>query len=663
MGKLTIKDINLSSKRVFLRVDFNVPLDKKTGRITDDTRIKRALPTIKYAIKNGAKLVLASHLGRPKGKVIDELKMDPVAKRLEKLLKNPVKLAPDCIGLKVEELALNLKKGEVLLLENLRFHPGEEKNDRDFSKQLANLFDVYVNDAFGSAHRAHASTVGITRFLKIKVAGFLMEKEIINLSKLICCPEHPFVLILGGAKVSGKIGIIANLLDKVDTIILGGGMAYTFIKAKNWSIGNSLVEDTKIDLAKSILKKTRIKRIEFHTPLDHVIANKVSPDAQYMITERGAIPAGWIGVDIGPFAFQEYNECIERAKTIFWNGPMGVFEIDAFAKGTIAIAKAIAKSKAYTVVGGGDSIAALNKAGVAEKISHISTGGGASLEFLSGQVLPGIAVLDNRIEAKIKGKRMRLPLIAGNWKMYKTVSEAEELVSQCLANLKKISDIEIVLAPPFTLLSRVADMIRETNLKLGAQNMYFENQGAYTGEISPLMLKDLGCQYVIIGHSERREYFREDNELINKKIKAAINHGLTPIFCLGEKLREREKKLTKQVVEKQLKEGVAGLKKSEAEKIVIAYEPVWAIGTGETATPAQAQNVHVFIRQCLQKLFDERVSKSIRILYGGSIKPENIEVLIGEKDIDGGLIGGASLKSSDFSKIVLKVEDRLITRS
>ncbi len=657
--KLSIEDIDLSGKRVFIRVDFNVPLDKTSGEITDDTRIKMALPTIKFAIKNGAKLILASHLGRPKGKVIDGLKMAPVARRLEKLLGQSVKSAPDCVGPEVEKLASSLKEGEILLLENLRFHSEEEKNDDSFSKKLAGLSEIYVNDAFGTAHRAHASTVGITKFLKIKVAGLLMKKEIINLSKLVACPEHPFVLILGGAKVSGKIDIIENLLDKVDTIILGGGMAYTFIKAKNWGIGNSLVEDDKIDLAKSILKKTRVKRIEFHTPLDHVIANKVAPDAQYMITERGAIPAGWIGVDIGPFAVQEYSECIERAKTIFWNGPMGVFEIDIFSKGTTAIAKEVAKAKAYTVVGGGDSIAALNQAGLADNIGHLSTGGGASLEFLSGEVLPGIAVLENRTKEKVKKSVTYRPLIAGNWKMYKTVTEGKELISQCLANLKKVSDIEIMIAPPFTLLSKTADMIRETELKLGAQNMYFENQGAYTGEISPFMLKDIGCQYVIIGHSERREYFKETDEFINKKIKAALECKLTPVFCLGEKLSEREDNLTKKIVARQLKEGLSGVNKKELVKVVIAYEPVWAIGTGKTATPAQAQEVHAFIRQQLEESFGREIAGGIRILYGGSVKPDNIEALIVQKDIDGALVGGASLKSSDFSEIVLNARGRL----
>jgi len=659
MNKLTVKDIDLTGKRVFMRVDFNVPLNKKTAEITDDTRIQTALPTIKFILKAGAKLILASHLGRPKGKVVEELKMAPVAKRLGELLGQPVKSASDCIGPGVEKLASELKEGEVLLLENLRFHPAEEKDDKKFSKALAKLADIYVNDAFGTAHRAHSSTVGITKFLKVKVAGFLMEKEITNLSKLLSCPEHPFVLILGGAKISGKIEIIENLLDKVDTILLGGGMAYTFIKAKNWSIGNSLVEDDKIDTAKSILKQTRVRRIEFHTPLDHVIADKATPDAKYFITERGAVPAGWIGVDIGPFAVQEYTECIERAKTIFWNGPMGVFEIDAFSKGTVAIAKSVAKSKAYTVIGGGDSIAALNKAGVADKISHMSTGGGASLEFLSGKVLPGIAALDDRLQEKVVKRDNRFPLIAGNWKMYKTISQAEELVSRSKANLKEVNNIEIIFAPPFTALSKISDMLRDTNLKLSAQNMYFESEGAYTGEISPEMLKDLGCKYVIVGHSERRQYFNETDDLINKKLRAAIYHALTPIFCLGEKLEEREKNLTWQVVENQLKKGLAEFKKEEVLKIVIAYEPVWAIGTGKTATPAQAQEVHAFIRDKLKELYGEKIAKGIRILYGGSVKQENIEALICENDIDGALVGGASLKSSDFSKIVLNASKKL----
>ena len=389
-----IEQLNLEGKKVFLRVDFNVPLNEKK-EITDDTRIRAALPTINYLLKKRCKVILASHLGRPKGKIVESLRIAPVKEPLEKLLNKQVTLASDCIGVEVENLSLQMKEGGLLLLENLRFHPEEEKNDREFSKKLAKLADFYVNDAFGTAHRAHSSTVGITEFLP-SAAGFLLRKEIDVLSKLLQNPERPFLLILGGAKVSDKVDVIKNLLDKIDIVIFGGALSYTFIKAKNWEVGNSRVEYDKIDLVKGILEEARKRRIELHTPLDHIIANEITSDSNYLTTERGTIPSGWMGVDIGPRAIEEYKDCIKRAKTIFWNGPMGVFEIEAFARGTMEIARAVAAADAYTVIGGGDSLAAVKKAGVKEKIDHLSTGGGASLEFLEGRVLPGIAVLQRK---------------------------------------------------------------------------------------------------------------------------------------------------------------------------------------------------------------------------------------------------------------------------
>ncbi|MDO9465063.1 MAG: phosphoglycerate kinase [bacterium] len=395
MSKLSLRDIEVKDKKVLMRVDFNVPLDGNCN-ITDDTRIKAALPSIKYLIEKRAKLILVSHLGRPKGNIIEKMRLTPVGIRLGELLGIKVTKLNDCVGSEVEKEVDKLKIGEVLLLENTRFHKEEEKNDANFSQSMAKLADIYVNDAFGTAHRAHASTVGVAMFVNKAACGFLMEKEIKALSKLTENPERPFTLIMGGAKLADKIPVMERLIDKIDTLLLGGGVAYTFCKAKNWTVGNSLVDESKIDVAKEIITKMRKARAELHTPLDHVIVQEISEDAQTIITERGAVPAGWIGVDIGPQAIEEYKTEIGLSKTVFWNGPVGVFEIDKFAKGTIAIAKELAKVDAYTVVGGGDSIAAVNKAGVADKISHISTGGGASLEYLAGIELPGIAALTDK---------------------------------------------------------------------------------------------------------------------------------------------------------------------------------------------------------------------------------------------------------------------------
>lgn len=400
MSKLSIKDLDLKHKRVFIRVDFNVPLDDN-GFVTDDTRIRETLPTIEYALKNKARVILASHLGRPKGKPAPKLSLKRVAERLRMLLDrdvNPsenVGFCPDCVGLEAEEMAKQLEAGQVLLLENLRFHAEEEANDEKFSKQLASLAEVYVNDAFGAAHRAHASTVGMTKFLKPAAAGLLMEKELQYLGKVLKDPARPFIAILGGAKVSDKIGVLQNLMPKVDALLIGGAMAYTFMKSTGRQVGKSLVEDDKLELARGLLEKAKSRDMKLLLPVDDVIANKLSADARAgTIDGMKPIPPDMMGVDIGPMTVTLYKAQINKAHTIVWNGPMGVFEIDPFAEGTVAIARAIANNRdATSIVGGGDSVAAVHAAGVAEKISHISTGGGASLEFLEGKKLPGVEAL------------------------------------------------------------------------------------------------------------------------------------------------------------------------------------------------------------------------------------------------------------------------------
>src|SRR6266511_2229226 len=394
-NKLSIADIPIRGQRLFIRVDFNVPVDAH-GRVTDDTRMRASLPTIRYALEREAKVILASHLGRPSGKFEARYSLKPVAARLAELLGQDVTMVEDCIGPAVQALVARMREGDVLLLENLRFHAGEEKNDPSFAQQLAQLADVYVNDAFGTAHRAHASTEGITKFIPTAVAGLLMQAELEHLGRLLETPERPAMAILGGAKVSDKIGLILNILPKLDQVLIGGGMAYTFFVAQGIAVGNSLVESEKLEAAREILAQAKSRRVTMRLPEDHVIAQRLEAAASTRVVPREGISTGWMGVDIGPRTIEAFTKVIDEAKTVVWNGPLGVFEVAPFAKGTNAVALAVAAAKATSIVGGGDTVAAVNQAGVAERITHISTGGGAFLELLEGRELPGVTALTDK---------------------------------------------------------------------------------------------------------------------------------------------------------------------------------------------------------------------------------------------------------------------------
>ena len=395
MNKKTIRDIDVTGKKVLVRCDFNVPLDGQTGEITDNRRIRAAIPTIKYLIDNNAKVILCSHLGRPKGEFNPKYSLKPVAEELSKLLGKEVKLAKDVIGEDAKKLTAEIKEGEVVLLENVRFHKEEEQNDPEFAKKLASYADIYVNDAFGTAHRAHASTAGVADYLPA-VSGFLIEKELEFLGSSLENPERPFVAILGGAKVSDKIGVIENLIEKVDTLIIGGGMAYTFYKAQGHHIGTSICEEDKLELATNLLKKAEEKGVKFLLPVDNHVSSEYSNEGEDRFVESTEIPEGFMGLDIGPKTIELFKNAIKGAKTVLWNGPLGVTEFSKFAEGTREIATALAQSNAVTIIGGGDSAAAVEKMGLADKMTHISTGGGASLEFLEGKVLPGIACLNDK---------------------------------------------------------------------------------------------------------------------------------------------------------------------------------------------------------------------------------------------------------------------------
>ncbi|WP_034860455.1 triose-phosphate isomerase [Ruminiclostridium cellobioparum] len=639
-NKKTIEDIDVAGKRVIVRVDFNVPLDADRN-ITDDKRIVGALPTIKYLVDKGAKTILVSHLGRPKDGFEDKYSMKPTAVKLGQLLGKEVIMAKDVIGEDAKAKAAALKNGEVLMLENVRFHKEETKNDPGFAKQLASMAEIFVNDAFGTAHRAHASTAGLADYLPA-VCGYLIKKEIDFMGKALANPARPFVAILGGAKVSDKIAVIENLIDKVDTLIIGGGMAYTFLKAKGYHIGNSICEDDKLELAKTLMAKAEAKGVNLMLPIGSMVAQEFKNDTEIKYVPSDAMPDGWMGMDIGSLTIEKFSKEIKKAKTVIWNGPMGVFEFPNFATGTKEVAKAVAESGALSIVGGGDSAAAVEQLGFADKITHISTGGGASLEFLEGKVLPGIAVLMD--------KNPRKTIAAGNWKMNKTPKEAVAFVNELKASVADASN-EVVVGVPFVCLPGVVEAVKGTNIKVAAQNMHWEEKGAYTGEVSGPMLADLGVDYVIIGHSERREYFGETNEMINKKAHAIFNYGMTPIICCGETLTQREQGVTADHVRYQIKVALLGLTAEQVKKTVIAYEPIWAIGTGKTATNEQANEVCGIIRQLVCELYGEEVAEQVRVQYGGSVNAKNAAELFAMSDIDGGLVGGASLKVDEFTVI------------
>ena len=637
----TVKDADLKGKRVLIRVDFNVPV--KNGVVTDATRIKAALPTINYILDGGASLVVMSHYGRPKGQKNMDFSMVPIRAEFEKLLGKPVKLAPDVIGEEVEKEVKALKPGEVLLLENVRFYPDEEKNGEEFAKTLASYGDLYVNDAFGTAHRAHASTEGVSHFLPA-YAGFLIEKEVKFMAPLLENPEHPFVAVIGGSKVSSKISVLESLVKTCDTIVIGGGMAYTFLKVLGHSVGTSLVEDDYQETAKAFLAAAEKKGVKVILPVDHVCADKFDENATPVAVDSVDIPEGLMGLDIGPKTVALIVSEMKSAKNVVWNGPMGVFEFSAFAKGTEAVAKALAESDAISVVGGGDSVAAINKFGLASQISHVSTGGGASLEFLEGKVLPGIKALE---------KQGRRPYIAGNWKMNLVPSEAKKYAAELAAAYKESgADCKCMIACPFVDLPGVVEAVKGSDIIVAAENMADHKSGAYTGEVSPLMLQDLGVNTVILGHSERRQYYGETNEVVNGKVLLALECGMDVDLCVGETLEEREGGKLEEVLTAQLEVGLKGVKPEEMAKITIAYEPVWAIGTGKTATPEDADNAHAFIRETVARLYSKDIAEKLIIQYGGSVKAENVKALMAKENIDGALVGGASLSVDKFLPII-----------
>jgi triosephosphate isomerase len=648
--KRSLTDYPLAGKRVLVRVDFNVPLEG--GRVVDDTRIRAALPTVAYLLDQGCSVVLMSHLGRPKGQVVEALRLAPVAARLAELLGRPVATTDDCVGPVAAQAAAALKPGDVLLLENLRFHAEETSNDAGFARQLASLGDVYVNDAFGTAHRAHASTEGVTHYLP-SVSGLLMTKELEVLGRLLRDPARPFVVVLGGLKVTDKISLIRHMLTIADTVLIGGAMANAFLAAKGYEVGTSKGAGDEVAVARDILAEAEQAHGELVVPTDVVVAREPVAGAQTRAASADGIAADEMALDIGPQTTAEFVRRLRGAGTVYWNGPMGLFEIGEFAAGTKAIGEAIAAGVAVTVAGGGDTVSAVRSFGLEGRLTHVSTGGGASMEFLEGRALPGVEALMDKTAAATNARRR--PLMAGNWKMYKTRADTRAFFAAFVPLVAGVDDRDVLLCPPDVCLETALAGTAGSDVQVGAQTMHYAAEGAFTGETAPAMLAELGVPFVILGHSERRQYYNENDADLARKVRAALDAGLRPILCCGETLEEREAGRTEEKVGGQLDADLAEITPAELATVAVAYEPIWAIGTGVTATPAQAQETVAFCRRRIRERFGD-AADGVRILYGGSVKPDNIDELMAQSDIDGVLVGGASLDPQGFSRIVRFVE-------
>ena len=641
----SIRDLKTGGKRIFLRADLNVPIED--GKVLDDTRIRSVLRTIRHLAEQGSPIVLASHLGRPKGKIDPRYSMKPVAEKLREMLNETrILFAHDCVGKRVEAMAAGLAPGEILVLENLRFHPEEEANNRDFAAQLAALGDIYVNDAFGTSHREHASMVGIPEIMGGGYVGFLVEKELRVFSEIVRHPRKPYTVILGGVKVSDKVALIENVLPKLDNLIVGGAMAFTFYRAMGLETGKSIVEEDRIQTARDILKAAEDRGVKLLLPLDIVCAPSPEEGRKAEVFRFDGLPSDMAGFDIGPETVELFRKTMMESKTIVWNGPMGLFEVPPFDVGTRKLAAFMADATSFgavAVVGGGDSMRAVREAGVADQITHVSTGGGASLKLLQGEELPALEHL------KIEGVK---PFVGANWKMngtYESGMDYLTAIDECNINY---FGADVVLFAPFTLIRSFARLADKAGMALGAQDLFWEENGAYTGEISPSMLIEAGCTWFLAGHSERRHVIGETDQIVRKKLEAGINSGLNGILCVGELLEEREAGRTEEVVRRQIRSALEGLDIVSPFNLVVAYEPVWAIGTGKTATPEEAQRVHALIRSWVAETAGDDFADDLRIIYGGSVKPANASEIMKGPDVNGALVGGASLKADSFIEIV-----------
>ncbi|MFO7950373.1 MAG: triose-phosphate isomerase [Candidatus Fermentibacteraceae bacterium] len=641
-----LDESDLAGRRVFLRADLNVPLEK--GRVADDTRLTTLFPTLLHLLQGGASVILASHLGRPKGKPDPELSLEPVARRLEELLGVRVLFAPDCVGERVKTMAAGLRPGDILLLENLRFHAAEKAGDAEFASRLASLADVYVNDAFATCHRAHASMSGVPEAMGGGYIGFLVRRELEAFEGATKDPDRPLTLVMGGAKVSDKVAVLEHLVPRVDRVLIGGAMAFTFLRAKGMETGKSLVEKELADTATRIMELADSEGTELVLPRDFVAApSPEEPDSAKTVA-ADAIPEDMAGYDIGPETVEAFSKAIADSGTVIWNGPMGMFEVEGFDVATRGIAEAMAGATdegAATLVGGGDSARAIAEAGCAGRVSFVSTGGGASLTLLQGQELPALKPLRGGVP----------PLryfMGGNWKMNGTPEGALSFLEGLSEGGSTSLPADVVIFPPFTLISAMAAKAWGAGVTLGGQDLYHEEEGAFTGEVSAGMLADAGCCWFLAGHSERRHVLGEDDEAVRLKLEAGLRAGLRGVLCVGELLSDREDGRTEEVVRRQIESALEGLDCWSPGNLVVAYEPVWAIGTGKTATPEEANRMHALIRGWLAGIAGDVYARETRIVYGGSVKPRNAREILAGQHVNGALVGGASLRADSFADII-----------
>ncbi len=651
MDYLTVKDVSVAERHVLVRVDFNVPLSDDDS-VADDSRIKAGLPTIEFLREQGAKLILVSHLGRPGGREVPDLSLRPVVDRLSELLGEDVSLLREITGREVRTRLADMEAGEVVFLENIRFHPGETENDPRLARQLAGLADIYVNDAFGTAHRAHASTHGVAEYLP-GVIGLLMEEELRVLTGLREGLRSPYCAILGGAKISDKLTVCRRLLNKVDALMLGGGLANTFSLCLGYSVGNSLVEPEMIPEVRSIVAEANRKDVDLLMPLDVVVARNIAPSAESRVVDINDVDPNWSIVDIGPRTVARYREKLGEARTVFWNGPMGIFEIRDFADGTHQIARILAGLEdAETVIGGGESVEAVTNIGVSDEIDHISTAGGAALAFLAGEELPALGVLQ-RVE------RLRIPWVGGNWKMHTKMEDARELAGEISARWDR-AEPEVVLFPPHTFVQQAAQEASGSPVAIGGQDCHWEDSGAYTGSVSAIMLRSAGARYTLVGHSECREYLGDYDERVRDKLQAAVDAGLSAVLCVGEQLTDRDRNLHRERVREQLQIAIGDRPDYPARKLIVAYEPVWAIGTGRPAGLQDVREMTSVIREELESLLGTATAERIRVVYGGSVKADNVGDFVDLPDVDGVLVGGASLRVKSFVGICEGIREHIV---